>query len=205
LRKKIYKNDGSSGELGFMYISNPFVPMLLKLQKIKVGKKARFYGLPVVINKSGKITIGNNFTLSSAFLANLVGMWQRSILFARDGGEIVIGDNVGMSAVTVYAFKKIEIGDNTIIGANTKIFDSDFHPADPIYRLNNADDKTHTGMKETIIGQNVFVGCNSIILKGVTIGDNAVVGAGSVVSKDVPPNCIVAGNPAKVIKFFENE
>lgn len=52
----------------------------------------------------------------------------------------------------------------------------------------------------TTIGDNVFVGCNSIVLPGVTIGNNVVVGAGSVVIGDVPNNCVVAGNPAKIIK-----
>ena len=183
-----------------MYISNPFVPLLLKLQKIKIGKNAKFYGIPVVINKNSKISIGDNFVLSSAFLSNLIGMWQKSVIFARDGAEILIGNNVGASGVTIYSFKRIEIGDNTIIGANTKIFDSDFHPVDPAFRLKDADDKAHTMTAQTIIGKNVFVGCNSIILKGVHIGDNSVIGAGSVVSKDVPANSVVAGNPAKIVK-----
>ena len=50
------------------------------------------------------------------------------------------------------------------------------------------------------IGENVWIGCRALILKGVTIGDGAVVAAGAVVTKDVPANCVVAGNPAKIIK-----
>ncbi len=52
----------------------------------------------------------------------------------------------------------------------------------------------------TVIGDNVFIGCNSIVLPGVVIGDNVVVGAGSVVINDVPSNTVVVGNPAKIIK-----
>lgn len=58
-------------------------------------------------------------------------------------------------------------------------------------------------MRDTIIGKNVFIGCNALVLKGVHIGDNAVIGAGSVVTKDVPANCVAAGNPAVVVKHIE--
>lgn len=60
-------------------------------------------------------------------------------------------------------------------------------------------DMTRRLRAHTRIGQNCFIGGRSLILPGVTIGDSCIVGAGSVVTKDVPPNCIVAGNPAKVI------
>ena len=55
------------------------------------------------------------------------------------------------------------------------------------------------------IGNNVFIGMKSTILKGVHIGNNVIVGAGSVVVKDVPDNCIVAGNPAKIIRYIVND
>ncbi len=187
-----------------MHVSNPLVPIMLKLQGIRYGRKCAFYGIPVIVKKRGSITIGDRLTLISGFLSNLVGLYQRSVILARDGGRIVIGSDVGMSGVTVYAFKHIEIGDHTKIGANTKIFDSDFHPVDPEYRLKNCDDKEHTKMKETVIGKNVFIGCNCLILKGVHIGDNSVIGAGSVVSKDVPANCVAAGNPAVAVKYFSD-
>lgn len=54
------------------------------------------------------------------------------------------------------------------------------------------------------IGNNVFIGINSIILKGVTIGDNTIIGAGSVVSRDIPGNCVAAGNPAKVLMSLDD-
>jgi acetyltransferase-like isoleucine patch superfamily enzyme len=54
--------------------------------------------------------------------------------------------------------------------------------------------------RHTRIGQNCFIGARSIILPGVEIGDNCVVGTGSVVTKNVPANCIVAGNPARIIR-----
>ena len=187
-----------------MHISNPLVPLMLKLQRIQYGKGCRFFGIPIIVQAGGgKIRIGSRLTLASSFLSNMIGLWQRSVIVARNGGRVDIGDDVSMSGVTIYAFKHIEIGDHTIIGGNTKIFDSDFHPIDPQIRLANEDDKEHTAMKDTIIGKNVFIGCNALILKGVHVGDNAVIGAGSVVSKDVPANCVVAGNPAVVVKHIE--
>ena len=186
-----------------MHISNPFVPLMLKLQHIPYGKGCKFFGFPIIVKAGGgDIKIGSRMTLASIFLSNMIGLWQRSVIIARNGGRIQIGDDVSMSGVTIYAFKHIEIGDHTIIGANTKIFDSDFHPIDPQIRLVNEDDKVHTAMKDTIIGKNVFIGCNALILKGVHIGDNSVIGAGSVVSRDVPANCVAAGNPATVMKHL---
>lgn len=59
------------------------------------------------------------------------------------------------------------------------------------------------GSKPPRIGNNVFIGANSVLIGDITIGDGARIGAGSVVVKDVPPNAIVVGNPAKIIKYKE--
>lgn len=183
-----------------MKLQNPIPFLMMKLQGIKYGKGCRFRGLPVIAQQRGSIEIGDHFTLSSSFLSNMIGLYQRSILVARHGGSIKIGNHVSMSGVTVYAFKRIEIGDHTTIGGNTKVFDSDFHPIDPEIRRAHPNDREHTHKAETIIGSNVFIGCNCLILKGVHIGDNAVIGAGSVVTKDVPANAVAAGNPARIIR-----
>lgn len=108
-----------------------------------------------------------------------------------------------MSGVTLYARNSIKIGNHCIIGGNVKILDNDFHPANPEIRRKTPVDNYDSAPIE--IGENVFIGVNSLILKGVKIGDNAVVGAGSVVANDVPSNVLVAGNPAKLIKYFKKE
>jgi acetyltransferase-like isoleucine patch superfamily enzyme len=87
---------------------------------------------------------------------------------------------------------KVTIGDNCLITSGVKILSHD-----GASRMINIDD---WGNGEVVIGNNVFIGVNAVILRNVTIGDNSVVGAGAVVSKDVPPATVVAGNPAKVIK-----
>ena len=80
-------------------------------------------GVPIIFNKGGaKLKIGENVTIKSSFLSNLVGLYSRTIIVTRaPGAEIEIGDNVGISGATIYARKKITIGENTCIGGNCKI------------------------------------------------------------------------------------
>ena len=184
------------------HISTYLYKPLFWLMKIKVGQRLHLYGLPVIVstNKLG-IRIDSDCHIRSSFLSNLVGLSQRTIICARGEGTIEIGKGVGMSGATIYARNSIKIGDQCIIGGNVKILDNDFHPADPEIRRKTPVDNFASA--PIVIGNNVFIGVNSLILKGVTIGDNAVVGAGSVVTKDVPADALVAGNPARVIKYFK--
>ena len=182
-----------------MFKSNYF-KLFMKLNKVQFGKSLNLYGVPVIFKKSGsQLNIGENCTIKSSFLSNLVGLSQRTIIVSRTKeAKINIGNNVGISGTTIYARKVISIGDNTLIGGNVKIFDNDFHPIEVEAR--NIDDKDTIRTREVVIGKDCFVGCNSIILKGTKIGDGSVVGAGSVVCGEFPGGVIIAGNPAKVIK-----
>jgi acetyltransferase-like isoleucine patch superfamily enzyme len=105
-----------------------------------------------------------------------------------------------MSSTAIVCHNKIEIGDNVNLGGNVVIYDTDFHSLNPIERLNRELDIKGTKTKPVKIGNNVFIGAHSTILKGVFIGDNSVIGACSVVTKNVPENEIWGGNPAKFIK-----
>lgn len=174
--------------------------ILLKLMKIKYGRKLLLKGTPVIFNKKdAEISIGENVTIKSSFLSNLVGLYSRTIIVTRvKKSKIVIGNNVGISGATIYARKCIEIGDNTLIGGNVKILDNDFHPLEIEARNNNIKEKILA--KPVKIGKNCFIGCNSIILKGTELGDGCIVGAGAVVSGKFESNSIIAGNPGKVIK-----
>ncbi|MGU9115897.1 acyltransferase [Clostridium perfringens] len=177
----------------------------MKLNKVKFGKNLNLYGIPVIFKKRGsQLNIGENCTIKSSFLSNLIGLSQRTIIVTRtEEAEINIGNNVGISGATIYARKGIFIGDNTLIGGNVKILDNDFHPLEVEAR--NSDIKEKIKCREIKIGQNCFIGCNSIILKGSKIGNGSIVGAGSVVSGDYPDNVIIGGNPAKIIrKLGEN-
>lgn len=182
-----------------MFKSNYF-KLIMKLNRIKFGKNLNLYGIPVIFKKKGsELNIGENCTIKSSFLSNLVGLSQRAIIITRTKeAKINIGNNVGISGATIYARKGITIGDNTLIGGNVKILDNDFHPLEIEDR--NRDNKDMIKSREIIIGKDCFIGCNSIILKGSRIGNGSIVGAGSVVAGEFPNNCIVAGNPARLIK-----
>ncbi len=176
-----------------------------RINGIKLGKKVKYKGFPIIYKKKGaSIEIGNNVTVKSSFLSNLVGLYQRTIIVARtNDAKIKIGNNVGISGATIYARKSIEIGDNTLIGGNVKILDNDFHPLEVEDRINNVVDKIKT--KPIKIGKNCFIGVNAIILKGTELGNNCIVGAGAVVSGKFEDNSIIVGNPARVIKENIND
>ncbi len=174
--------------------------ILLKFMNIKFGKKLLLKGTPVIINKKGaNMEIGENVTIKSSFLSNLVGLYSRTIIITRNReAKIKIGNNVGISGATIYARNSIEIGDNTLIGGNTKILDNDFHPLEIEPRNNDIKEKILA--RPIKIGKNCFIGCNSIILKGTELGEGCVIGAGAIVSGKFESNSIIAGNPAKVIR-----
>lgn len=90
----------------------------------------------------------------------------------------------------------VSIGDDCLIGPNFYLMNTDGHMLDPEKRLMPAE------AIDVKIGNNVFIGSNVIILKGVNIGDNCVIGAGSIVTKSFPSNAVIAGNPAKTIKML---
>jgi acetyltransferase-like isoleucine patch superfamily enzyme len=91
--------------------------------------------------------------------------------------------------------------DRVQVGANSTIVDTDFHPLTPAGRARDFLAGAHAPI---VIEDDVFIGMQSLILKGVTIGRGSVVGAGSVVTRDVPAGVVVAGNPATVVKELEN-
>lgn len=167
--------------------------------KIKYWGKVKFKGLTYFyagkggsIEFKGKGTIVNNYSVSNAF-----GLFQRTIFYAP-GGKITIGEGCGISGSTFCSMVEVTVGDRVQVGANCKIMDNDQHSLDPAER--QQDIRDHVGMKPVCIGDDCFVGTGSILLKGTVLGKNCVVGAGSVVHGEFPDNCVIAGNPAKVIK-----
>lgn len=170
-------------------------------QKIKDFGQVKYNGFTVYYAfKNSEISLGKGCVVNSGSLSNLLGLYQRTIIIARYGGRIKIGKNAAISGSTIYSMSEIRIGDNFALGANCKIIDSDFHALDFEIRTRNRPNDIKKG--PILIGDNCFIGLNSIILKGTTIGNNSVVGAGSVVCGSFPANVILAGNPAKIIKYL---
>lgn len=185
-----------------------FRNIFLRLLFIKTwlfNRHITFKGWAIVYSFPGcSIQIGKGTSLYSSFSSNMLGLYQRCILVARYGGKIEIGENCGISGSTIYAWDSIKIGDYTRVGVNCKIIDNDFHPIELKYRHKGLNEQ-YTRRTPIVIGNDCFIGMNSIILKGTTLGNNVIVGAGSVVHGSFPDNCVIAGNPAKIVKQLSEE
>jgi acetyltransferase-like isoleucine patch superfamily enzyme len=131
-----------------------------------------------------------------------------------ENGQCTIGDFTLLNGALIMAEERIDIGSHCLVSWNVGIADSDFHPLDPAQRLVDAQalapyfkgrpPRPKLKTAPVKIADNVWIGMNAVILKGVTIGENCVVAAGAVVTKSVPPNTVVAGNPAIVVKKFNH-
>lgn len=163
--------------------------------------RVSIFGFPIVsLAKSSRIIIGKNLVLISHSYFSAPGVNHPVIIRTlKPGARLAIGDNVGISGGAICVAQEVLIGSNVMLGANVTVTDTDFHPIRPEGRRYSADN-IPTG--RIVIEDNVFVGMNASILKGVKIGQNAVIGAGAVVTTDIPPYCIAAGIPAKVIGYL---
>lgn len=108
--------------------------------------------------------------------------------------ELTLGSGYINSGSTIVCENRITIGTGVAIARGVFIYDSDHH------KILDENGNQTNAPKPVVIGNYVWIGVGAIILKGVSIGDGAVIAAGAVVTRDVPPMCIAAGNPAKVIK-----
>jgi acetyltransferase-like isoleucine patch superfamily enzyme len=143
-------------------------------------------------------------------LGNHVSVYAGCSFAIGQNGKCTVGDFTLLNGAIIMAEERIDIGSHCLISWSVGIADSDFHPLDPAQRLIDAQalapffkDRPPRPKLKTApvkIGDNVWIGMGAVILKGVTIGDNSVVAAGAIVTKSVPPNSIVAGNPAEVVK-----
>ena len=118
----------------------------------------------------------------------------------RKGGVITVKEQSGLSSVILSSKKAITIGRRVLIGANTCIYDHNFHALKAEDRIDAIRGAENVKSAPVIIEDNCFIGANCIILKGTRIGAGSLVAAGSVVfGLDVPPNSLVRGNPAVVV------
>ena len=159
------------------------------------------FGLSIA--KNSVIRIGNNLLISSGDNHNPLARNIQSNITLNHGAILTIGDNVGISCSSIRCHKNITIGNNVNIGADCIIMDSDAHSINYKDRRDSLGlDKKNKIDKPIIIEDDVLIGTRCIIMKGVTIGARSIIGAGSVVTKNIPSDCIAAGNPAKVIKYL---
>jgi acetyltransferase-like isoleucine patch superfamily enzyme len=174
--------------------------------KLTLGSGLQILGaLPIIkCSGDGKIIIGNNVVLNSDFRNSNTSLTTKVKFVVGLHGTIRIGNNCDLNGTCMVAYDEIEIGDFCQFASSSLISDTDFHSTKSDVRLRQMQGLPFSfdevKKKKVTIGNNVWVGWNTIILKGVSIGDNSIIAAGSVVTKDVPANVIVAGNPAAIIK-----
>jgi maltose O-acetyltransferase len=151
-----------------------------------VGSRVRLWGRASVQNW-GTMIIGER--------ARLVSTVARLELVAAEGATLEIGAGTFVNyGGSIAASQLVRIGPHCSIGTHAIIMDSDFHRLEPDRRYERPDSAP------IVLEENVWLGARVIVLKGVTIGTGSVIGAGSVVTRDVPPLCLAAGVPARVIR-----
>jgi acetyltransferase-like isoleucine patch superfamily enzyme len=188
-------------------ISTARLKVILHWLGCPYGRSLDVDGRVVVrVRHRGSITIGNNVTIRSRFLSNLVGLTGPTVFHCIRDGRIVIGDNSGCSSTVFSSRTSIVVGKNVQIGGNVRIYDHDFHALDYLARRDPEQDGMRCKSAPVTIGDDVFIGANAIILKGVTIGERSVIGAGAVVAlRDIPQDSVVTGNPAKIIRSLRTQ
>lgn len=168
-----------------------------------VYKNYRIIGSPIVQNIQGEIIFGNNIQMNNRLMDNRIG-YNVPCILVTNRGAIHIGDEVGLSQTTIIAINaNVFIGNNVKIGGGTRIYTTDFHSSNYISRRNPIIDQKERSCADVYIGDDCFIGAGALILKGVHIGQRTIIGAESVVTKDIPSDCVAAGNPCVPIKFLE--
>jgi acetyltransferase-like isoleucine patch superfamily enzyme len=174
-----------------------------KISNLKIGSKSIV--LPLVL--SGNKVSFKNCTLNIGSNSIIRGR----INYCKNDAVVVFGNYSSINDSLINVSSKITVGNNVLISYGCVLSDNNSHSIDYRHRRNDVE-KALSGealnwneikCKEIVIGDDVWIGVNSIILKGVRIGKCSIVAAGSVVTNSVPDNCIVGGNPAKIIKYLE--
>jgi acetyltransferase-like isoleucine patch superfamily enzyme len=183
----------------YRILLSPFVRLYFTRHGVAWGPGWMVYGFPTIQrHRDSRISIGRDFWMRNARWSSPLGILHPCILTTwTSAAAIEIGDGVGLSGGTLCAALLISIGDRSVIGANCTILDSDFHPLDPARRKL---DPSQGESSPVVLEADVFIGTQTLILKGARIGHGSVIGAGSVVTGEIPPNVVAAGNPARVIR-----
>ena len=184
-----------------------YVSILQKMARKRVFKNAIVEGDNHIIGARASVILSDGAKKEQVRIGD--SCWHRGRIIVQTNGVVILKPNSQIGDNTdIFAVNRIEIGAYTAIAPNTTICDNNNHPINPEKRKAmrvqppRHDSKLwkHSANAPIIIGENCWIGTNVRICKGVTIGDNSIVAACSVVTKDVPANCIVAGNPAKIVK-----
>lgn len=167
---------------------------LFRSQCVAVGTNFQMEQLPY-LSGSGQIVIGDHVRLSGK---PSIGFSNR----LRHAPELVIGHGTFIGHDCSFAIATaVRIGKHCLLAGGVKVYDVDAHPIDAA-RRRAEEPFPPENSRPVIIEDDVWIGTRAMILKGVTIGARSIVGAGAVVTSDVPPDVVVAGNPARVVKHL---
>lgn len=176
-----------------------------RLLGVELGRGVTAHG-PVGLLRwpGGVIRVGAGASLISSWRRATASClaWPVRLRVFGPGAVIDIGEGAQLSGTSITARStSISIGRKALLAPNCVIVDSDFHaPWPPEARADSPGTERDAAVR---IGDYAWVGMQSIILKGVTIGEGALVGAGSVVTSDIPPGCLAAGAPARVLRHLD--
>jgi len=192
-----------------MYLKTIIKTLLKKRVAKEIMSRVTLLGSVPEIADGTTFSLKRGSTKSDIIVGNDVGFFSNCTVVSTNHGKIIIGDHVRFQRnIRILCVERIVIGDYTAVSSNVCITDNNNHPINPEYRKymrttpHGSDTRSwiHADHKPIVIGKNCWIGENSRIQKGVTIGDNSIIAACSVVTKDVPANCIAAGNPARIVK-----
>jgi tetrahydrodipicolinate N-acetyltransferase len=180
-----------------------------------LSRRAIWVGSPTVLDGAGRVAVSAGgalrvglgpFGLTSEhdrsiirvrpgarFAVHGVVSLQRGVRIVVDAGELSIGPGTNVNGLTkILVAESVRIGSGCTLSWDVQVLDNDFHAI-------TVDGEQRPAKAPVVIGDRVWVGTRAIVLKGVTIGDGAIVAAGAVVTRDVAPNAVVAGSPARVV------
>lgn len=157
--------------------------------RASLGAFVRVIGRVQVANGGGKIAIGAHTLFHARYAPCTVVI--------HGHGSVEIGDYCFLNyGATITAAQSVQIGHRSLVGPYCFIIDTNLH---------DLRDRRKPAVPEPVrLGEDVWLGAHVTVLPGVTIGDGAVIGAGSVVTRDIPPRCLAAGNPAHVIRTLDD-
>lgn len=183
-------------------------PIISKGNNNKVDIKSKMIDFTIDINgNNNTVDISHSCILSNSnifitgnenhlIIEDGVRIYGPFRIDMRDGSTVILRQNSRLRGVDMTANKRmIEYGANSMSSYNVVIRNTDSHK---IYDVDSGEQINPP--EDVVIGSNVWLAQNAIILKGTTIGNGSIVGAGAVVTKSCPENAIIAGNPAKIVK-----
>lgn len=175
--------------------------------RFRVRKNAIFKGDKHIIGPKANIILTDGANKSNITIGS--DCWIYGKIAVQSNGKVTLGKHAQIGENSyILCVNLVEIGAYTAIAPNVTICDNNNHPVNPQLRKTmritppGHDLKMwkHSLNAPILIGENCWIGANVRICKGVTIGDNSIVAANAVVTKDIPKNCIAAGNPARIVK-----